>query len=524
MAIPTFNDITKENLVSQQLVIKHVLSRAKFIALDTEFSGLGNPKADGFYLSNLEERYVNMCKSVRSHALLSFGITAFEEVRNATYEQEESGSAIDPQELNWTKTAKTATNEMEGPRKHSNLLETQLNVHNFEFTMFSQTEYVVTPDSLAFLLENGFDFNKQIRQGIPYFPGADKIEKGPDAQYNSIMRSIFNYILTLNVPIVLHNGFLDLLYIYYSFYAELPEDLNTLVCDLSEMFPGGIYDTRLIAEESKDNPKFLGYLFRKYEREQAERRLTGTKTFISMKHQNRLPILVSAKKRGREEEEEEESFNLVDERKFANGDEEPYCVDFATKGYCKKKMKCGKSHDLDLILDHHTGKLPLQKKRKIQGNSKSKNTHMRFPTPIINLANEPLKPVEIDLMDQKNQTTAICSLQATQIPLQIEHSQNVASHNAHIASTDVINGDSDARWPHMAFYDAYMTGYIFARHLIMNAPQDILTLHKNKVYIIGKNIPLLIEKSNFSKTSTGHQAKRNDACQKDRFFLMKPKL
>ena len=31
--------------------------------------------------------------------------------------------------------------------------------------------------------------------------------------------------------------------------------------------------------------------------------------------------------------------------------------------------------------------------------------------------------------------------------------------------------------------------------------------YKNKLYLIGKNLPLLVEKSQFSKTSDGHKKK-----------------
>lgn len=38
-----------------------------------------------------------------------------------------------------------------------------------------QDEHMVSPRSMLFLLECGFDFNKQIREGIPYTPGDDKV-------------------------------------------------------------------------------------------------------------------------------------------------------------------------------------------------------------------------------------------------------------------------------------------------------------------------------------------------------------
>ena len=44
--LSTFNDVTIENLVSLQTKIKNTISRASFIALDAEFTGLGGRHAD----------------------------------------------------------------------------------------------------------------------------------------------------------------------------------------------------------------------------------------------------------------------------------------------------------------------------------------------------------------------------------------------------------------------------------------------------------------------------------------------
>ena len=55
---------------------------------------------------------------------------------------------------------------------------------------------------------------------------------------------------------------------------------------------------------------------------------------------------------------------------------------------------------------------------------------------------------------------------------------------------------------HSAIYDSYMTGYIFSHQILKN--QELLKTSKNKLYLIGKSRPLLIEKSRFSQFSTGH--------------------
>ena len=72
-------------------------------------------------------------------------------------------------------------------------------------------------------------------------------------------------ILATEVPVVVHNGWVDLLFLYGNFYAPLPPSLGTLMADLSEMFVGGVYDTKAIAQfELPQEATFLGYLFRKW--------------------------------------------------------------------------------------------------------------------------------------------------------------------------------------------------------------------------------------------------------------------
>lgn len=78
------------------------------------------------------------------------------------------------------------------------------------------------------------------------------------------MRQIFKHIISRRVPIVVHNGLLDMCFIYHSFYATLPNSLDMFLSDLDEMFPGGIYDTKYVADYvTRETKSFLAYLFRK---------------------------------------------------------------------------------------------------------------------------------------------------------------------------------------------------------------------------------------------------------------------
>ena len=54
---------------------------------------------------------------------------------------------------------------------------------------------------------------------------------------------------------------------------------------------------------------------------------------------------------------------------------------------------------------------------------------------------------------------------------------------------------------HSACFDAYMTGFIFAREMLTHNVDE----HKNRVYLMNKEIPLRIEKGGFAKVSVGHK-------------------
>ena len=96
------------------------------------------------------------------------------------------------------------------------------------------------------MVEHGFDFQSQYSRGVPYLRGNDR-EENEEAN-NKGVRKLFSVLVASGKPMVLHNGLIDLVFLYHNFWCALPDKLGTFVADLAEMFPGGVYDTKYIAD------------------------------------------------------------------------------------------------------------------------------------------------------------------------------------------------------------------------------------------------------------------------------------
>lgn len=221
-----------------------------------------------------------MAKVVKSHALNAIGLTAF---KKTSAVGKTSVYCVD--NFNLLLSLQVSCLDAIGTFSCESGM---LNLHTS-----CQASYTVSAQSLRFLADSGFDFNKQIRLGLPYTTGKAEVnvrrygnlleqkfkigngnifqDKDPFGVRN-LFRSILIDVNRLQIPIIIHNGLMDLMYLYYSLYTELPNNLQAFSADLSDMFPGGIYDTKYVSDYvSKEPVSFLSYLFKKYEREEKRR-------------------------------------------------------------------------------------------------------------------------------------------------------------------------------------------------------------------------------------------------------------
>ncbi|KAI8588900.1 CAF1 family ribonuclease-domain-containing protein [Geranomyces variabilis] len=485
---PQFNVITRHNIVDKQSLIRSVLDRAHHFAIDCEFTGLG--KGLDSKAANIAERYTVLSKIASSHAVVSFGLSVFELISAP-----ESGDAS----------------------------QYEYAVHNFEFIMLSNAPFTVAPDSMLFLVDNGFDFNRQYTDGIFYWPGNDK-ETNDLTDTNVVMRSIFLHLLSRNVPVVVHNGLLDLLFMYNALFAGLPKDLETFVADLEAMFPAGIYDTKYISEYVyKEKSTYLAYLFKKCEREQEAMRAAGSGRSVTCTIRDR--VVFPQSKRWMPPPAPPATTELEGSKKRWRPDsEKPYCAQYASHGYCRNGRYCGKTHDLDVILDAQAADAAAggsKKRMRRSGSRKEADGKVEgldgTPLPANSSSGNGLDG-EVNPSDVENQQESEPQEEQAQPPdapfPPLEPPPNPASQHFHSAG-----------------FDAYMTGFVFARHFAkFNTPSTITTNTKspppprslkdaigNKLYLMGKQIPLLVEKSSFASTSVEFRRKKDSmiACARE---------
>ncbi|KAI0244690.1 hypothetical protein L0F63_004528, partial [Massospora cicadina] len=403
------------------------------------------------------------------------------------------------------------------------------------------SSHKVSPTSLSFLVQNGFDLNRQVKLGIPYLPGLQgmDVELSNDIvssrlqadlqKYNRVLRHLFMDILSSKAALVVHNGLLDLMFLYHSFYADLPHKLSTFVADISDWFEsGGLFDTKCLSEfVTRDGASYLSFLFNKSLREQAVLHLLADKTSkplrsFSVVMQPRIQLSVNARPITEEETVKSvpvtatpDLISKLMETLATEGSEggisleAVFCYNYMFHGNCKDNQyassllllapTCPKSHDLVRFLD---ASLLLAKKKYACA---SHPTKVQFNPPPFLL--DCFKSTRPEFYRKVLETAAEYLPSSLAVP--------------------------QANNTHSAQYDSFMTGYTFLHFL--NHPDPDVKIHldkstqvsatgtaaallaltkpaatpqksyRNYLYLMGKSTPLLITKSSFSKCSEAHK-------------------
>ncbi|NXA31526.1 TOE1 protein, partial [Eudromia elegans] len=383
-------------------------------------------------------------------------------------------------------------------------------VQVYNLTLLCTEDYVVEPQSVQFLVQHGFDFNKQYARGIPYHKGNDK---GNENQSQSV-RTFFLELIRAKKPLILHNGLIDLVFLYQCFYAHLPESLGTFTADLSEMFPAGIYDTKYACEfETRFVASYLEYAYKKCKRENCKLKDASSQHLsiefcsypASMSHYIDYRALEEAK------------------HSMAEANKVPVCEKFSAYGWCPNGVKCPQSHNIDLIIDEDDKLWEKRKKRKhrwkrrknVEGSAKefeqeSSGQEMELawngeegPPRKQSCPCEPAAAMELAGSTGSTEDTHL-----------EETDMEPESSETETASATRKPRESSQGGTHRAGFDAFMTGYIMAYVQMLKKGTSTDTDEgpwlpecHNKLYLSGKSVPLQIVKSSFSKSSKAHNQK-----------------
>ncbi|NXY02588.1 TOE1 protein, partial [Pteruthius melanotis] len=383
----------------------------------------------------------------------------------------------------------------------------------YNLTLLCTEDYVVEPQSVQFLVQHGFDFNKQYSQGIPYHKGNDK---GNESQSLSV-RTLFLELIRAKKPLILHNGLIDLVFLYQCFYAHLPDSLGTFTADLSEMFPAGIYDTKYASEfETRFVASYLEYAYKKCKRENCKLR-DSSGQHLTVEFYN-YPANMSRYIDYRYCSLEEESHSA------GGGNNVPVCEKFSAYGWCPKGVKCPQSHNIDLIIDEDDKLWEKRKKRKHKWKHRK---NMKVPANVFQLESSGEKMEQAQNGEEGPPRKQSCyepgaATELAEIapngegrPLEISMDMETETEAAGSAGKEKeTHGPPSQGGTHRAGFDAFMTGYIMAYVWMLKQGKNTdaaagpwLPDCHNKLYLSGKSVPLQIVKSLFSKSSKAHSEK-----------------
>ncbi|KAF7491383.1 Target of EGR1 protein 1 [Sarcoptes scabiei] len=330
----------------------------------------------------------------------------------------------------------------------------------FDFLTLNQTNYVTDLDAEQFLRRNGFDFEKLKHRGIPYRPGN---QQEPNDYDNPSIRSLICLIVSVKPRIIVHNGLLDLAFLYQNFYSELPKNFQMFMADLNALFSKGIYDTKLIGTFFAQKT-YLEYLYH-----------SSLRRNLRLDFDHKRNLIIEFNEKYETSNDDIKIYDLGSKIMKYKLKNQKICENYQNFGSCELRDSCQCSHNIDIILDEE--------------------------------------------LSSKNDRVS----QELKFQLKMKKFENVEADKS--KSTDQFLNPNQKIGSHHAGNDAFMTGYYFIYSIIRNQKQwkdykeflKFISMEKfrNKIFIGGCSGSALVMKSAFTRTSMQHQEHINKIFKTD---------
>lgn len=459
----------------------HIVSSIQlchWIGMDLELSGIGNKQ--NFGLKEVDERYTAFTQVAKTRGIVAIGLSTFQFLPEPKINVPEKKVVKVKEPLSREEIMNT--NDIESwsdledanqvNQEQSEWLGWPIVSHSFNIFSRCREETVLEEDAKTFLQNHDFDFERQSTSGVQYSRVNSSDSVIEDLSVPSL-KNLLHHIIIAKKPVVFHNGFLDLMFLYQNLYLDLPLKMETFLTNCHDIFVAGIYDTKYITEHvTKCESSFLEYVYYLHQRNNVENMMDG-KTHMHLT----FPEFDGRMRPGLDIEFRNMKTRIME----ARPKHVEICYHYGSHGWCSDGSECKRSHNIDLILD-------LKREKELRKRTKKV---------------------------RNCQSNALKKLSSFNESLVIREESSGDTNNQEICLESLGKVKSGA---HQSGYDAFMTGYVFGTFLTttfwkppfdhpLSSKNAGLNKVVNNLFLSGKTYPLRVFRGQYDKPSNDHRNK-----------------